>query len=103
MRLAAGRAPGRKAIRCMAGGSYRMLSPDSGRRPRAAVELLGKLSFNVQGEGREPLCGEASLSTGMLGMFFPGVVIAPISQADVCKREDAKTEACAIKPRLQFL
>ena len=33
MRLAAGRAPGRKAIRCMAGGSYRMLSPDSGRRP----------------------------------------------------------------------
>ena len=50
MRLAAGRAPGRKAIRCMAGGSYRMLSPDSGRRPRAAVELLGKLSFNVEAQ-----------------------------------------------------
>ena len=52
MRLAAGRALGRKAIRCMAGGSYRMLSPDSGTRPRAAVELLGKLSFNVEAQGR---------------------------------------------------
>ncbi len=48
MRLAVGRAPGRKAIRCMAGDSYRMLSPDSGSRPNAAAELLGKLSFNVE-------------------------------------------------------
>ena len=40
MRLAAGRALGRKAIRCMAGGSYRMLSPDSGRRPRRDVRGL---------------------------------------------------------------
>ena len=42
------------AVRASGDGERRLLHPANWKyRPRAAVELLGKLSFNVLAQGRE--------------------------------------------------